>query len=118
MDNFLINYDGPISYEEKPLRSLFPVRYYVNDFEFSVDFEPSSEPSTRLVTGVPTGAMFEASKYGRIKAPEMLFDKPYCPFKTDVWQVGRMYIERCAVRFSYHRAKNVVLTSSSCFQAP
>ncbi|HEV7736986.1 MAG TPA: hypothetical protein VGO47_06385 [Chlamydiales bacterium] len=38
----------------KPFRSYFPVRYYLNDFEFSVSFDPTSDPSARFVTGLPS----------------------------------------------------------------
>jgi hypothetical protein len=31
----------------------FPIHYYLNDLEFSITFDPKSEPSSRLVTGLP-----------------------------------------------------------------
>jgi hypothetical protein len=96
--NFL-NFRGA-SETKQPFRSYFPVRYYLNDFEFSVCFDPASDLSTRLVTGLPISTMGDPSKYGREKAPEMLSDNPYCPFRTDVWQLGRMFLERSAVRLS------------------
>lgn len=30
--------------------------------------------------------------YGRDLAPEMLLDTPHCPFKSDVFQLGKMFL--------------------------
>jgi hypothetical protein len=73
-----------------PFRSLFPVRYYLNDFEFAVTFEPDSEPSSRTVTGLPITGI-RTGEYGRKPAPEMLSGAPYCPFRADIWQLGTMF---------------------------
>ncbi|KAJ3710651.1 kinase-like domain-containing protein [Lentinula raphanica] len=43
-------------------------RYYIIDFEMAVQFSPDSDPATRMS------------------------DLPYCPFKADVWQVGKTFI--------------------------
>jgi len=98
-DNILINWAGtrcqlPGSSDEGgklgPFRSYFPVRYYINDFEVAVTFEPHSEPSSRTVTGLPfTG--IRTGEYGRTPAPEMLSGSPYCPFRADIWQLGTMF---------------------------
>jgi hypothetical protein len=72
-----------------PFRSYFPVRYYLNDFELAVCFEPQSEPSARRVVGFPTKNL--RGKYGRDAAPEFLTDEPYCPFRADVWQLGNLF---------------------------
>lgn len=34
--------------------------------------------------------MGRIGQYGREYAPETLIDEPYCPFKADVWYLGRM----------------------------
>ena len=69
---------------------MFPVRYYINDFELAVTFEPHSEPSSRTVTGLPITGI-RTGKYGRKPAPEMLSENPYCPFRADIWQLGTMF---------------------------
>jgi hypothetical protein len=74
-----------------PFRSLFPIRYYLNDFEFAVIFEPDSEPSSRTVSGFPFTGIRTCGEYGRKPAPEMLSGAPYCPFRTDIWQLGTMF---------------------------
>jgi hypothetical protein len=75
--------------EPEPFRSLFPVRYYLNDFELSVMFDPESDPSSRLVSGVPTARYGRGAKdYGKDLPLEALLDAPYCPFKMDVFQFG------------------------------
>ena len=73
-----------------PFRSLFPIRYYINDFELAATFDPNSEPSSRTVTGFPTTGV-RTGEYGRRPAPEMLSGDPYCPFRADIWQLGTMF---------------------------
>ena len=75
--------------EVGPFRSLFPVRYHINDFEFAVTFESHSEPSSQTVTGLPITEV-RAGEYGRKPAPEML-SGAYCPFRADIWQLGTMF---------------------------
>jgi hypothetical protein len=84
-----------------PFRSLFPVRYYINDFEFAVTFEPDSEPSSRTVTGLPITGI-RIGEYGRKRAPEMLSEAPYCPFRADIWQLGTMFNWRFGVCVMSH----------------
>jgi hypothetical protein len=75
--------------EPEPFRSLFPVRYYLNDFELSAMFDPDSDPSARLVSGIPTARYSRgAEDYGKDLPPEAFLDAPYCPFKMDVFQFG------------------------------
>jgi len=98
-DNILINWAGR-QYQSPecladgrllgPFRSLFPVRYYINDFELAVTFDPHSEPSSRTVTGLPTTGI-RTGEYGRDPAPEMLSGVPYCPFRADIWQLGMLF---------------------------
>ncbi|KAJ3826933.1 kinase-like domain-containing protein [Lentinula raphanica] len=63
-------------------------RYYIIDFEMAVQFSPDSDPATRMVTGPP----LPWDIYRRPAPPEMKSDLPYCPFKADVWQVGKTFI--------------------------
>jgi len=106
IDNILLNFAGGASRhigegvqdteQLTPFRCYFPVRYYINDFELAVCYEPDSDPSTRVVSGLPTEGIL-TGEYGRPPAPEMLTGAPYCPFKADVWQLGRMFTVRSAV---------------------
>ncbi|THH18821.1 hypothetical protein EW146_g2244 [Bondarzewia mesenterica] len=95
-DNILINWVGGRSQsfnaERKltPFRSYFPIRYLINDFELAVTFDPNSEPSSRVLTGLPTTGI-RIGEYGRETAPEMLSGAPYFPFRADVWQLGTMF---------------------------
>lgn len=103
IDNILVNFKGGPTQDgvtwsggvwgpPTPFRAHFPVRYYLNDFELAVCFEHDSDPSTRVVSGLPTKGL--RGKYGRDVVPEMLSEQPYCPFRADVWQLGRMFL-RC-----------------------
>jgi hypothetical protein len=103
IDNILINFKGGprqdvVAYSggnpgpPSPFRAYFPVRYYLNDFELAVCYEHDSDPSTRVVSGLPTKGLH--GKYGRAVVPEMLSEEPYCPFRADVWQLGKMFL-RC-----------------------
>jgi hypothetical protein len=62
----------------------------LNDFEYAICFEENSDPSHRLVSGIPIHPL-PIGKYGRVPAPEMLSGSPYCPFKCDVWQMGTLF---------------------------
>ncbi|KIK68189.1 hypothetical protein GYMLUDRAFT_255963 [Collybiopsis luxurians FD-317 M1] len=65
--------------------TFFCPRYYIIDFEFAVRFLPDSNPATRTVTGPP----IDWKIYRRAAPPEMRTSHPYCPFKADVWQLGK-----------------------------
>jgi hypothetical protein len=93
-DNILINFVGGSRSRDisGPFRSYFPIRYYLNDFEYAICFEENSDPSDRLVSGIPIHPL-PIEKYGRIPAPEMLSGRPYCPFKCDVWQMGMLFCD-------------------------
>jgi len=112
-DNILINYAGTAwtqnLFEGESFRSAFPIRYMFIDFELSVRFASDSKPEERVVLGLPTksrrGHGFPEN-YGREFAPEFLSnkpsilefsgrpydyevsEKPYDPFKVDIWQLG------------------------------
>lgn len=80
-------------------RKSFDLCYWITDFEFAIQFDADSEPSTRLVKGVPiTQLGLGAQDYRKELAPEALGDEPYCPFKSDVYQVGYCSIEIFCVR--------------------
>jgi len=98
-DNILINFAGGMSQPEgmtwpttawAPFRSYFPIRYFINDFELAVTFDPDSDPSSRVITELPTTDL-RPGQYGRDIAPEMLSESPYCPFRLDIQQLGIMF---------------------------
>ncbi|KAF9071349.1 hypothetical protein BDP27DRAFT_1291531 [Rhodocollybia butyracea] len=62
-------------------------RYYIIDFEWAIRFLPDSDPETRTVTGPP----LPWDIYRRPVPPEMKSELPYCPFKSDVWQLGKAF---------------------------
>lgn len=96
----------------QPFRSYFPVRYYLNDFDLSVCFKYDSEPSSRVVTGVPTTGKRSVA-YGRDAAPEMLSDAPYCPFRADIWQLGDMFNQYFVVSGQFF-SKSRTLINDAC----
>jgi hypothetical protein len=65
-------------------------RVYLIDFEVAVEFPPECPPEERVSIGYPLGGSFsEPEMYSRSIAPEISgSNKPYCPFKLDVWQLG------------------------------
>jgi hypothetical protein len=74
----------------------------MNDFELAVQFDSTSDPSTRLVRGIPisTYGIDDGQEYLKQIAPEALEDEPYCPFKADVFQVGWYLCELVVVSLS------------------
>jgi len=70
---------------------VFPARYHIIDFEFSIRFSEDSSLDQRVVTGLRNG-YDHPDDYGRDIAPEMLLDKPHCPFKSDIFQLGKMFM--------------------------
>ncbi|KAJ3995506.1 hypothetical protein F5050DRAFT_1903411 [Lentinula boryana] len=90
-DLFLSNFlssrrDGSWDPEQK--QDFLRPRYYIIDFEWAVQFSPDSEPASRTVTGPP----LPWDIYRRPPPPEMRSELPYCPFKADVWQVGKSFM--------------------------
>lgn len=75
-------FQPPVAGRYKPLRSLYPYKIFLIDFECAVCFSPDSEPASRLVTGPPLEG------YDRPMPPEMEGTEPYDPFAVDIWQVG------------------------------
>lgn len=86
-----------------PFRSLFPapIRYYLNDFEFAVTFDPESDPATRKVVGLPIDGL-RTGNYARDIAPEMRTKESYCPFRADIWQMGSLFKDHFEVRVSFY----------------
>jgi serine/threonine protein kinase len=116
-DNILINWigghyqtlEGRIIIYVTPFQTHFPVRYYLNDFELAVVFDPDSDPSTWVVTGLPTKGL-RSGRYGWDPAPEMLLGTPYCLFRADIWQLGNMFKSSFSVH--NHLALNLPLNFS------
>lgn len=81
-----------------PWRKTFDVKYWLTDFESSVQYAADSDPSTPLVQGVPIAVWgLTDQDYLKQLAPEALKPEPYCPFKSDVYQVGFCSLENfCA----------------------
>ncbi|KAL8280989.1 hypothetical protein RQP46_006668 [Phenoliferia psychrophenolica] len=68
----------------------YGTHYFLNDFEWSIQFPEESEPASRLVMGIPLekyGVTLE--EYNRPLPPEVLTGQPYCPFAMDVYQLGK-----------------------------
>ena len=61
-------------------------RVYLIDFETAVQFPAGCPSIERVSVGYPV-----AEKYARPHAPEFASGKAYCPFKLDVWQLGRSF---------------------------
>ncbi|KAL8283408.1 hypothetical protein RQP46_005818 [Phenoliferia psychrophenolica] len=85
-------YDPSIRGSRRPSewRSLFKnPRYYINDYEWSVQFSPESSESSRMVQGIPLEAHgLTLAEYQRAIPPEVRTGQPYCPFHMDVFQLG------------------------------
>ncbi|KAJ3834008.1 hypothetical protein F5878DRAFT_569067 [Lentinula raphanica] len=71
-------------------------RYYIIDFEMAVQYSLDSDPATRTVSGPP----IPWEIYKRPPPPEMKLDMPYCPFKADVWQVGKAFLQ-CVIHIEH-----------------
>ncbi|KAK0462595.1 uncharacterized protein EV420DRAFT_1525773 [Desarmillaria tabescens] len=99
-DNILVNFAGGAQFPKDfrcweqvaPLRSHFPVRYYINDFEHAAVFSEDSEPSDRVISGLPNARWGGTKeKFLRRVPPEMEKTEPYCPFRADVWSLGGLF---------------------------
>ncbi len=62
-------------------------RVYMIDFELAIRFPMDSPQEERVCIGRPSGGSLPGPS-GRPMPPEVLSDKPYDPFKLDVWQLG------------------------------
>ncbi|KAH9928467.1 kinase-like domain-containing protein [Epithele typhae] len=90
-ENFLLQY-YPQSLVNDPLRITRP-RVFLHDFEVSVMFE-NLPREKHLCIGVPQGGTvpFSPDFNGRA-SPEVLTGEPYCPYKLDVWQLGKSFTD-------------------------
>lgn len=69
-------------------------RVYLIDFEVAVEFPHDCPADQRVCVGIPLdGSLTEPEKYTRQCPPELEFDKPYDPFKLDVWQLGASFTD-------------------------
>jgi hypothetical protein len=68
-------------------------RVYLIDFEAAVEFHDECPLAERISTGYPLGGSFtDPETYCRPLAPEVVgTDRPYSPFKLDVWQLGSSF---------------------------
>ena len=65
-------------------------RVYLIDFEVAVEFPPDCPADQCVSIGLPIGGSVpQPEMYSRPCPPELRSGKPYCPFKLDVWQLGR-----------------------------
>ena len=63
-------------------------RVHIIDFEFAVQFPDDSAPEARVCTGIPFPPWYPNEGYSRPHPHELRGNKPYCPFKLDMWQLG------------------------------
>ncbi|PPQ80778.1 hypothetical protein CVT25_001915, partial [Psilocybe cyanescens] len=84
LPNFMVEW-MPESMSERT--SMTRPRVYVIDFETAIDFPEDSLESERLCADFP----FALDQYGRHVAPEIeaMPMQPYCPFRLDMWQLGK-----------------------------
>jgi hypothetical protein len=58
---------------------VFPPRYYIIDFEFSIRLPEKSDP------------VDHPDDYGREIASDI--NKPHCPFESDIFQLRKMFFD-------------------------
>lgn len=81
LDNFLVEWHP----ESLLSRTIIRPRVYIIDFETAVAFPDNSDPTERLVVGLPFPPELP---YERPLPPELILVDPYCPFRLDIWQLG------------------------------
>ncbi|KAF8809792.1 hypothetical protein BYT27DRAFT_7135952 [Phlegmacium glaucopus] len=87
-DNFVIQWH-PESFATMTISPSRP-RVYLIDLEVAIQFPPECPIDQCVVTGYPLGgSVTDPAKYARPHAPEFASGNPYCPFKLDVWQLGK-----------------------------
>ncbi|KAF8958024.1 kinase-like domain-containing protein [Flammula alnicola] len=102
-DNFVIQW-FPESLHIKKISPSRP-RVYLIDFELAVSFPEDLPHEECLSIGYPLcGSVPTIGDYGRPPAPEFVSGKPYSPFKSDVWQLGRSLADFrvCATTSSFY----------------
>ncbi|KIM81809.1 hypothetical protein PILCRDRAFT_491185 [Piloderma croceum F 1598] len=93
-------------YQCLPMRCflVFPVRYYIIDFEYSVRFPEDSTPERHAVTGLSDikDGSDHPDDYVHDLFPEMLLPEPHCPFKSDAYQLGEIFLSHfCLLETEY-----------------
>lgn len=105
-ENFVFNHaPGPVQPYSKTgstqppaaLNSLFPLRFYLIDFEYAVSFSAETPDAERTVRGPPGMEPTGRFIYTRPLPSEAQAEAPYCPFRADVWQIGLMLQEQFEV---------------------
>jgi hypothetical protein len=91
--NIIINIHGPRCRSWRSPPGFYPTYYFI-DFELAVKFDPTSDPKSRLVCGLPT------ERFGRVAAPEVRHTDAYCPFKADVFALGFIYYDYFRVSYT------------------
>lgn len=87
LDNFLVQWH-PESLLTKEISPSCP-RVYLIDFEVAVEFSADCLQEQRVVAGFPcSGSLMDPEEYMRTYPHEAKTGELYCPFKTDVWQLG------------------------------
>ncbi|KAG5641549.1 hypothetical protein DXG03_004795 [Asterophora parasitica] len=84
-DNFVLEWQPESLTQLSPSRP----RVYLIDFETAIDFPPEHPEDKCVIAGYP----FPLENYKRAHAPEFASEKPYCPFKADVWQLGTSLLD-------------------------
>ena len=80
-------------------------RVYLIDFEVAVEFPPDCPTDQCVSIGLPIGGSVpQPEMYSRPCPPELRSGKPYCPFKLDVWQLGRSLWDFSASLYLHHLA--------------
>ena len=85
-DNFVAQWH-PESLRDMKVSISHP-RVYLIDFETAVQFPVECPSSERVSVGLPVPV---AEEYARPHAPEFASGEAYCPFKLDVWQLGKSF---------------------------
>ncbi|PIL28176.1 hypothetical protein GSI_09713 [Ganoderma sinense ZZ0214-1] len=88
-DNFVIQWVPETLRVDRDVPASRP-RVYMINFELAVGFPVDGPPEEHVCVGPPPlGSHPDGTK--RPAAPETLSDKPYDPFKLDVWQLGTTF---------------------------
>lgn len=76
-------------------------RVYIIDFEFAIEFSPNCPVEDRVCTGYPLARWYPQEEYLRPYPDELDEDKPWCPFKLDLWQLAYTFTHRIEVCIFY-----------------
>ena len=72
----------------------FPSSLLYNRFRVFGSISEDSPPEERIVTSLPAVkyGSDHPDDYGHDLSPEKLLPEPHCPFKSDVFQLGKMFL--------------------------